>query len=142
MVEADGSTEHWRPLHSKCSAILMFEKSVQIILLNFRGKPTLFIPLKEMTDVKAASLLNGCGQNAEILSRQKKALEDKKRKTLANAKIFEELERQADEALEKDMVRLSNRLLVQAKGLGPLITRPSTFPVTFSCKAFCFQFQK
>ena len=59
--------------------------------------------------MKAASLLNGCGQNAEILSRQKKALEDKKRKTLANAKIFEELERQADEALEKDMVRLSNR---------------------------------
>ena len=54
--------------------------------------------------MKSASLLNGSGQNPETLTRQKKILEEKKRKTLANAKIFEELERQADEALEKDLV--------------------------------------
>jgi hypothetical protein len=71
---------------------------------NFRGKPTLFVPLKELSDVKSASLINGSGQNSETLNRQKKILEDKKRKTLANAKIFEELERQADEEFNKDMV--------------------------------------
>jgi hypothetical protein len=54
--------------------------------------------------VKSASLINGSGQNSETLNRQKKILEDKKRKTLANAKIFEELERQADEEFNKDMV--------------------------------------
>jgi hypothetical protein len=64
----------------------------------------LFVPLKELSDVKSASLINGSGQNSETLNRQKKILEDKKRKTLANAKIFEELERQADEEFNKDMV--------------------------------------
>ena len=54
--------------------------------------------------MKSASLINGSGQNSETLNRQKKILEDKKRKTLANAKIFEELERQADEEFNKDMV--------------------------------------
>ena len=49
--------------------------------------------------------MNGTGQNPETLTRQKKILDEKKRKTLANAKIFEELERQADEALDKDLVR-------------------------------------
>ena len=70
----------------------------------FRGKPTLFVPLKEILDVKSASLINGSGQNAETLSKQKKTLEDRKRKTMANAKIFEELERQADEEYSKDLV--------------------------------------
>ena len=55
--------------------------------------------------MKTASLMNGTGQNPETLTRQKKILDEKKRKTLANAKIFEELERQADEALDKDLVR-------------------------------------
>ncbi len=64
----------------------------------------MFVPLKELSDVKSASLINGSGQNSETLNRQKKILEDKKRKTLANAKIFEELERQADEEFNKDMV--------------------------------------
>ncbi len=70
-----------------------------------RGKPTLFVPLKEILDVKTASLINGSGQNSETLTRQKKILEDRKRKTLANAKIFEELERKGDEELSKDLVK-------------------------------------
>ena len=73
-----------------------------------RGKPTLFIPLKEV-DIKTTAtndmLLDGTGQSKETLSKQKKILEEKKRRTLANKKIFEDLERQADEELQKDLDR-------------------------------------
>ena len=61
-----------------------------------RGKPTLFIPLKEVDIKMTASnemLLDGMGQSKETLAKQKKVLEEKKRKTLANKKIFEDLER-------------------------------------------------
>ncbi len=58
--------------------------------------------------MKSASLINGSGQNSETLTRQKKILEDRKRKTLANAKIFEELERKGDEELSKDLVKNEN----------------------------------
>ena len=72
-----------------------------------RGKPTLFIPLKEV-DIKTTAsqnLLDGLGQSKETLSKQKKILEEKKKRTLANKKIFEDLERQADEELQKDIDR-------------------------------------
>ena len=75
---------------------------------SVRGKPTLFIPLKEV-DIKATAnsemLLDGMGQSKETLAKQKKVLEEKKRRTLANKKIFEDLERQADEDLQKDLDR-------------------------------------
>ena len=50
-------------------------------------------------------LLDGMGQSKETLAKQKKVLEEKKRRTLANKKIFEDLERQADEELQKDLDR-------------------------------------
>ena len=50
-------------------------------------------------------LLDGMGQSKETLAKQKKVIEEKKRKTLANKKIFEDLERQADEELQKDLDR-------------------------------------
>lgn len=68
----------------------------------------MFVPLKEI-DIKATAnnemLLDGMGQSKETLSKQKKVLEEKKRRTLANKKIFEDLERQADEELQKDLDR-------------------------------------
>ena len=75
-----------------------------IFFISVRGKPTLFIPLKEVDIKMTASnemLLDGMGQSKETLAKQKKVLEEKKRKTLANKKIFEDLERQADEELQK-----------------------------------------
>jgi len=69
---------------------------------KIRGRPTLFVPLKEISDIKqTANLIDGKGQNSETLAKQKKQLEEKKRKTLANAKIFEELERQVEIVFEK-----------------------------------------
>ena len=56
----------------------------------------MFIPLKEVDIKMTASnemLLDGMGQSKETLAKQKKVLEEKKRKTLANKKIFEDLER-------------------------------------------------
>lgn len=88
---------------------------------KIRGRPTLFVPLKEISDVKqTANLFDGSGQNPETLSKQKKMLEEKKRKTLANAKIFEELERQADEELSKDTERPAGN---RAKFIGTAKTR-------------------
>ena len=55
-----------------------------------RGKPTLFIPLKEV-DIKTTAsqnLLDGLGQSKETLSKQKKILEEKKKRTLANKKYL------------------------------------------------------
>ena len=63
--------------------------------------------MKEV-DIKAAAsqnLLDGLGQSKDTLSKQKKILDEKKKRTLANKKIFEDLERQADEDLQKDMER-------------------------------------
>ena len=77
-------------------------------LFSVKGKPTLFIPLKEVDIKMTASsemLLDGMGQSKETLAKQKKVIEEKKRKTLANKKIFEDLERQADEELQKDLDR-------------------------------------
>ena len=51
-------------------------------------------------------MFDGRGQNKDTLNRQKKGLEEKKRKTLANKKIFEDLERQADEDMLKDSERI------------------------------------
>ena len=66
------------------------------------------MPLKEV-DIKATAntemLLDGMGQSKETLAKQKKVLEEKKKRTLANKKIFEDLERQADEELQKDLDR-------------------------------------
>ncbi len=68
----------------------------------------MFIPLKEV-DIKVTAnnelLLDGLGQSKETLAKQRKVLEEKKRRTLANKKIFEDLERQADEELQKDLDR-------------------------------------
>jgi len=88
---------------------------------KIRGRPTLFVPLKEISDVKqTAHLYDGTGQSQDTLSKQKKLLDEKKKKTLANAKIFEELERQADEELSKDVERpVGNR----AKFIGTAKTR-------------------
>ena len=88
-----------------CKYLLIFLKTCQLfVYISVRGKPTLFVPLKEV-DIKATAhsqmLLDGIGQSKETLAKQKRVLEEKKRKTLANKKIFEDLERQADEELQK-----------------------------------------
>ena len=80
---------------------------IYLLVISVRGKPTLFVPLKEV-DIKATAsgnLLDGLGQSKETLSKQKKILDEKKKRTLANKKIFEDLERQADEELQKDLDR-------------------------------------
>ena len=80
---------------------------IYLLEISVRGKPTLFVPLKEV-DIKATAsgnLLDGLGQSKETLSKQKKILDEKKKRTLANKKIFEDLERQADEELQKDLDR-------------------------------------
>ena len=98
------------------SKFSFFTKSANVMSLSnliayyysVRGKPTLFIPLKEV-DIKATAntdtLLDGLGQSKETLAKQKKVLEEKKRRILVNKKIFEDLERQADEELQKDLDR-------------------------------------
>ena len=67
----------------------------------------MFIPLKEtdisLTDSK--QFFNGKGQSKETLGRQRKVLEDKKRKMFATRKIFEDLEKAADEEMLNDQDR-------------------------------------
>ena len=61
-------------------------------------------------------LFDGRGQNKETLNKQKKVLEEKKRKTLANKKIFEDLERQADEDMLKDSERIKGKSRIFGAG--------------------------
>ena len=86
-------------------------KSCDKAVFKIKGRPTLFIPLKEVSikQVSKDDLFDGRGQNKETLNKQKKILEDKKRKTLANKKIFEDLERQADEDMLKDSERIKGK---------------------------------
>ena len=67
----------------------------------------MFIPLKE-SDISQAdrnNLFNGKGQNKETLGRQKKVLEEKKKKMFATRKIFEDLEKAGDEEMLNDQDR-------------------------------------
>ena len=80
-------------------------------MFKIKGRPTLFIPLKEVSikDASKDCLFDGRGQNKDTLTKQKKVIEEKKRKTLANKKIFEDLERQADEDMLKDSERIKGK---------------------------------
>ena len=81
-------------------------KSCEKAVFKIKGKPTLFIPLKEVDIYQGSArdkLYDGRGQSKETLNKQKQAAEAKKRKTLANKKIFEDLEKQADEEMLKDL---------------------------------------
>merc|ERR1719431_1144623 len=68
----------------------------------------MFIPLKESDITKSdhkEHLYDGKGQNKETLGKQKKVLDDKKKKMFATRKIFEDLEKAADEELLNDQDR-------------------------------------
>ena len=86
-------------------------KSCDKAVFKIKGRPTLFIPLKEVSikDASKDNLFDGRGQNKETLTKQKKVIEEKKRRTLANKKIFEDLERQADEDMLKDSERIKGK---------------------------------
>ena len=93
-------------------------KSCDKAIFKIRGRPTLCIPLKEV-NVKIDSkdvFFDGLGQTNETLVRQKKILEDKKRKTLANKKIFEDLEKQAEEEFIKDSERVKGKIRIFGGG--------------------------
>ena len=93
-------------------------KSCDKAVFKIKGRPTLFIPLKEVSikQISKDDLFDGRGQNKETLTKQKKVLEDKKRKTLANKKIFEDLERQADEDMMKDSERIKGKTRIFGGG--------------------------
>jgi hypothetical protein len=76
------------------------------------------VPLKEVAikQVSKEDLYDGRGQNKETLISQKKVLEEKKRKTLANKKIFEDLEKQADEEMLKDSERSKGKAKIFGGG--------------------------
>ena len=86
-------------------------KSCDKAVFKIKGRPTLFIPLKEVSikQVSNDDLFDGRGQNKDTLTKQKKVIEEKKRRTLANKKIFEDLERQADEDMLKDSERIKGK---------------------------------
>ena len=86
---------------------LSISKNLDKAIFKIRGRPTMFVPLKE-SDIKKTegkSLYNGRGQSKETLTRQKKVLDDKKKKMFASRKIFEDLEKAADEELLNDQDR-------------------------------------
>ena len=86
---------------------LSISKNCDKAIFKIKGRPTMFIPLKE-SDIKKSegkNLYNGKGQSKETLNRQKKVLEDKKKKMFATRKIFEDLEKAADEELLNDQDR-------------------------------------
>ena len=90
-------------------------KSCDKAIFKIKGRPTLFVPLNEVDLCQASKkgkLYDGRGQNKETLTRQKQALEAKKRKTLTNKKIFEDLEKQADEEMMKDLERPAGKARV------------------------------
>ena len=84
-------------------------------MFKVKGKPTLFVPLKEVDmncgengeNGKAAleRLYDGKGQSKETLNKQKQILDQRKKKTVAASKrmIFEDLEKRADEAMQKEL---------------------------------------
>ena len=67
----------------------------------------MFVPLKEadMNSAENKNLFDGKGQNKETLNKQKKILNDKKKKMFASKKIFEDLEKAADEEMWSDQDR-------------------------------------
>lgn len=84
-------------------------------VFKIKGRPTLFVPLKEV-DIGLANrpgslLHDGAGQSSETLAKQKKqadAAAARKRRVgmgTCNKKIFEDLERRADAEAEKDEER-------------------------------------
>ena len=87
---------------------LSISKNLDKAIFKMKGRPTMFIPLKESDINKVVGdsrLYNGKGQSKETLGRQKKVLEDKKKKMFASRKIFEDLEKAADEELLNDQDR-------------------------------------
>ena len=82
-------------------------KSCDKAVFKIKGKPTLLIPLKEVSikQVSKDDLFDGRGQNKETLSKQKKVLEETGKNTVANKKIFKDLERRADEDMLQDSDR-------------------------------------
>ena len=97
---------------------MSLSKSCDKAVFKIKGRPTLFIPLKEVSikQISNDDLFDGRGQNKETLNKQKKVLEEKKRKTLANKKIFEDLERQADEDMLKDSERIKGKSRIFGAG--------------------------
>jgi len=86
---------------------LSISKNCDKAIFKIKGRPTMFIPLKE-SDIKKSegkNLYNGKGQSKETLNRQKKVLEEKKKKMFASRKIFQDLEKAADEELLNDQDR-------------------------------------
>ena len=83
-------------------------------VFKIRGRPTLFVPLKEVDNIGGGqqgghNLYEGLGQSRETLARQRKQAEAaaarKKKAGTCNKKFFEDLERRADEAAERDEER-------------------------------------
>jgi hypothetical protein len=90
-------------------------------LFKVRGKRTLFVPLEEASDVggsggskedKPLHLLDGLGQSAETLKRQKEAAEAaRKKRGIGNPackKVFEALEKKAGEEMEREREQKAN----------------------------------
>ena len=87
---------------------LSISKNLDKAIFKMKGRPTMFIPLKESDTNKVVGdkrLYNGTGQSKETLAKQKKVLDDKKKKMFAQRKIFEDLEKAADEELLNDQDR-------------------------------------
>ena len=86
---------------------MSINKNCDKAIFKIKGRPTMFIPLKEsdISKSEGRDLFDGKGQNKETLGRQKKVLEDKKKKMFATRKIFEDLEKAADEELINDQDR-------------------------------------
>merc|ERR1711953_1453931 len=87
---------------------LSISKNLDKAIFKMKGRPTMFIPLKESDTNKVVGdrrLYNGTGQNKETLGKQKKVLDDKKKKMFAQRRIFEDLEKAADEELLNDQDR-------------------------------------
>ena len=55
---------------------MSISKSCSKAIFKIKGRPTMFVPLKEadMSSAENKSLLNGKGQNKETMNKQKKVL--------------------------------------------------------------------
>ncbi|CAB4061504.1 unnamed protein product [Lepeophtheirus salmonis] len=90
-------------------------KNCDKVMFKIRGKPTLFVNLKEVdsknNNIGDSPIFNGGGQSKETLSKQKKVLDEKKRKKnkLLNKKIFEDLEKKADDDMDKMEIKPSGK---------------------------------
>ena len=91
-------------------------------IFKAKGKRTLFVPLKEVdpnapakskdgeSADKKRELFNGKGQSKETLNRQRQALASKKKKGLpVNKKVFENLERRAEEEMQREIDQSSKQ---------------------------------